>query len=92
MKLCKRGFQVFKTTHRWVTFNGKVVEDSDYLIKEWTGWRWKPYKDSGVIRLFTDYEAARGTAESLAAATKAKRENRRSLGIFQEPVEEIIWV
>lgn len=23
---------------------------------------------------------------------RAERENRRSLGIFQEPVEEIIWV
>ena len=92
MKLGKRGFQVFKTTDRWVTFGGRVAENSDYFIKEWTGWRWKPYKISGITKLFTDYNLARDTAECLAATTRAERENRRSLGIFQEPAGEMIWV
>lgn len=92
MKLGKRGYQVFKKTHRWVALGGEVVEDSSYFIREWTGWRWVTYKVNGHTRYFPDYDIARDTAKCLAATARAERENRRSLGIFQEPVEEIIWV
>ena len=92
MKLGKRGYQVFKKTHRWVALGGEVVEDSSYFIREWTGWKWIPYEVNGHTRYFPDYDIARDTAECLAATARAERENRRSLGIFQEPVEEIIWV
>ena len=99
MKLGKRGYQVFKKTHRWVAFSGNVAEDTSYFIREWTGWRWKPYKvpDRALpccnyIKFFENYAEAKNTAECLAATARAERENRRSLGIFQEPVEEIIWV
>lgn len=96
MKLGKRGYQVFKETCRWVAFGGKVVEDSPrYFIREWTGWKWIPYEVNGHTRYFEDYDKARDTAECLAAtarAEKALRENGRPPGIFQEPVEEIIWV
>ena len=99
MKLGKRGYQVFKKTHRWVAFGGNVAEDTSYFIREWTGWRWKPYKvpDRAIpccncTKWFENYAEARDTAECLAATARAERENRRSLGIFQEPVEEIIWV
>lgn len=99
MKLGKRGYQVFKKTHRWVAFGGNVVEDSSYFIREWTGWRWVTYKvpDRALpccnyIKYFTSYAEAKNTAECLAATARAEKENRRSLGIFQEPVEETIWV
>src|SRR5574344_361755 len=99
MKLGKRGYQVFKRTHRWVAFGGNVAEDTSYFIREWTGWRWVTYKvpDRAIpccnsIKWFKNYAEARNTAECLAATARAERENRRSLGIFQEPVEEIIWV
>ena len=99
MKLGKRGYQVFKKTHRWVAFGGNVAEDTSYFIREWTGWRWVTYKvlDRALpccnyIKFFENYAEAKNTAECLAATARAERENRRSLGIFQEPVEEIIWV
>ena len=99
MKLGKRGYQVFKKTRRWVAFGGNVAEDTSYFIREWTGWRWKPYKvpDRALpccncTKWFKNYAEAKNTAECLAATARAERENRRSLGIFQEPVEEIIWV
>ena len=95
MKLGKRGYQVFKKTCRWVAFGGKVVEDSSYFIQEWTGWKWVPYKVAGHTRYFPDYAQAKDTAECLAATARAEkvlRENGRPPGIFQEPVEEIIWV
>ena len=92
MKLGKRGYQVFKKTYRWVALGGEVVEGSSYFIREWTGWRWIPYEVNGHTRYFPDYDIARDTAECLVATARAERENRRSLGIFQEPVEEIIWV
>lgn len=99
MKLGKRGYQVFKKTHRWVAFGGKVAEDTSYFIREWTGWRWVTYKVPdrtlpwcNCTKWFTSYAEAKNTAECLAATARAERENRRSLGIFQEPVEEIIWV
>lgn len=99
MKLGKRGYQVFKKTKRWIAFGGKVVEDSSYFIQEWTGWKWKPYKMCtgpypyyGNIQWFTNYAEARAVAEDLAATARAERESRRSLGTFQEPVEEIIWI
>lgn len=99
MKLGKRGFQVFKETRRWVAFGGNVIEDCGYFIQEWTGWRWKLYKvpDHALpyyncTKLFKNYAEAKAAAERLAATARAERENRRSLGTFQEPVEEIIWV
>ncbi len=96
MKLGKRGYQVFKKTKRWVAYGGKVVEDYSYFIQEWTGWKWKPYKTSetyySLVKHFPSYPEARSVAEDLAATARAKRENRRSLGTFQEPVEEMIWV
>ena len=99
MKLGKRGYQVFKKTHRWVAFGGEVVEDISYFIREWTGWRWVTYKvpdhtlpSCNCTKWFKNYAEARNTAECLAATARAERENRRSLGTFQEPVEEIIWV
>lgn len=99
MKLGKRGYQVFKKTHRWVALGGEVVEDSSYFIREWTGWRWVTYKvpdrtlpSCNCTKWFKNYAEAKNTAECLAATARVERENRRSLGIFQEPVEEIIWV
>lgn len=98
-KFGRKGYQVFKKTKRWVAYGGKVVEDCSYFIQEWTGWRWKPYKISGNfypyygnIKWFTNYAEAKSVAEDLAATARAKREYRRSLGLFQEPVEEMIWV
>lgn len=98
-KFGKRGYRVFKKTKRWVAFGGNVIEDYSYFIQEWTGWRWKPYKTSNgypyfnsSTRWFTNYAEAKTVAEDLAATARAERENRRSLGTFQEPVEEIIWV
>lgn len=99
MKLGKRGYQVFKKTNKWVAFGGEVVEDSSYFIREWTGWRWVTYKvpdrtlpSCNCTKWFKNYAEAKNTAECLAATARVERENRRSLGIFQEPVEEIIWV
>lgn len=94
MKLGKRGFQVFKKTKRWVAYGGKVIEDCSYFIREWTGWKWKPpYKTyNGCTMWFTNYPEAKKVAEDLAATARAERENRRSLGTFQEPMEEMIWV
>ena len=102
MKLGKRGYQVFKKTHRWVALGGEVVEDISYFIREWTGWRWVTYKvpdrilpSCNCTKLFKSYAEARDIAERLAATARAEkvlRENGRPPGIFQEPVEEIIWV
>lgn len=99
MKLGKRGYQVFKRTHRWVAFGGNVAEDTSYFIREWTGWRWVTYKvpdrtlpSCNYTKWFKNYAQAKDTAECLAATARAEKENRRSLGTFQEPVEEIIWV
>lgn len=97
IKLGKRGYQVFKKTKRWVAYGGKVVEDYSYFIREWTGWKWKPYctpTSFGVsaTKYFSQYREAKAVAEDLAATARSKRENRRSLGTFQEPVEEMIWV
>lgn len=94
-KFGKRGYQVFKHTKKRVVYGGKVIEDCSYFIQEWTGWKWKPYKAAylgGDIRWFTNYAEARAVAEDLAATARAERESRRSLGTFQEPVEEIIWI
>ena len=82
-----------------VALGGEVVENISYFIREWTGWRWVTYKvpdhtlpSCNCTKWFKTYAEARDTAERLAATARAERENRRSLGIFQEPVEEIIWV
>lgn len=98
-KFGKRGYQVFKKTKRWVAFGGNVIEDCSYFIQEWTGWKWKPYKTPdralpyyNSTKWFTNYVEAKAVAEDLAATARAERENRRSLGYFQEPVEEMIWV
>ena len=96
-KFGKKGYQVFKKTKKWVAYGGKVIEDCSYFIQEWTGWKWKPYKISNGgpyphIMWFTNYPEAREVAEDLAATARSKRENRRSLGTFQEPVEEMIWI
>lgn len=95
-KFGRKGYQVFKKTERWVAYGGAVVEDCSYFIREWTGWKWKPYKIfSGPhphIKWFTIYAEAKSAAEDLAATARSKREHRRSLGTFQEPVEEMIWV
>ena len=96
-KFGKRGYQVFKVTKKWVAYGGKVIEDCNYFIQEWTGWRWKPYTNGsypyfGHSMWFANYAEAKKVAEDLAATARSKREHRRSLGTFQEPVEEMIWI